>query len=277
MRKYPCILVYLLLSLFAACGHKDSIVAPKLETGEPLAQVADLPDSLDLMSTAPNAREAQGWANELFNAVWAEAGMAHAVLYPSRFLSWKQIESGCWRCSYSYGADTLTQGVYLACPAVHGHRWRFDYRQWCAPGVVCGSYLIARGTSGTAGMTGAFSWYSRSDSTRVTSSWKWSASADGDSIRWTFYRGEITPAALAATMDWSLSDDGTRDWVWMWPTDEKWEMQVAAAPTTGWLKDSIWSAAASEWDVAQIFNWSNGHGTWDTYGAGGQIVQSMSW
>jgi hypothetical protein len=277
MRKFTCISVGLLLSLLASCGHKDSVVTPKPETGAPLAQAADLPDSLDLMSGDANALEAKAWANELFNAVWFEAGMARAILYPSRVLVWRQVERGCWRCSYSYGADTLSQGVYLACAAVHGHRWRFDHRQWCAPGVPCGYYLIARGTTGTAGLTGAFTLYSRSDSTLATFSWKWTASTDVDSIQWTFYRGEISSGTIAATLDWSEDGDGAKHWVWAWPADERWEMQVAANPTTGWLKDYLWSAAASEWHLAQNFNWSGGHGTWDTYGAGGQIVRSLSW
>jgi len=277
MKKYFWILVCVAFSFLGSCGDEDDIVKPKLETGSPLAQVADLPDSLHLMSDAQNAREAQGWANELFLAVWSEAGWAHAVLYPSRLLTWKQIDGGCWRCSYGYGADTLSRGVYLACPAEHGHRWRLDYRQWCEPDVICSSRLIARGTTGTAGTTGAFSVFSRYDSSQAMASWEWIAPAGADSIHWTFFRGEARPGSLAATMDWSMSEDGTRYWIWAWPADEKWEMRVAADPTTGWLKDYRWNDTGGTWRRAEIFNWSNGHGTWETYGASGQIIQSLSW
>jgi hypothetical protein len=277
MKKCLCIWIWLALALLASCGDEDNLVKPKLETGAPLAQVADLPDSLELISDAPVARDAQAWATELFNAVWMEAGTARAALYPSRILPWSRTDRGCWRCSYGYGADTLAEGVYLACPAVHGHSWRFDYRKWCDSHSVCDYHPIARGTTGTAGRTGAFSQYFRYDSTQVMYSWEWTASAGADSVHWTFYRGEIVPARPAATMDWSVGADGTRSWIWAWPADERWEMQVASDPATGWLKDYIWNASTGAWRVTHIFNWSGGHGTWDKYNASGQLIESLSW
>ena len=277
MKKYLCIVISFSLFLLASCSDDDNIVKPRLETGTPLAQVADLPDSLDLMSAAPNARAAQAWVAELFLAVWGEAGMAHAGLYPSRFLTWSRTDDGCWRCSYGYGADTLSRGVYLACPAVHGHRWRFDYRQWCAPGVICRYYPIARGTTAAAGTTGAFSQYSRYDSTRVAFSWEWRVQPGAQSIRWTFYRGKIEPAAYSAMMDWSVLDSGARIWIWTWPNNERWEMEVMADPSTGWLKDYLWNDSTQTWRLVHFFNWSGGHGTWDKYDASDQIIESLSW
>lgn len=94
MKKYLCIPICLALALLASCGDDDNPVKPRLETGAPLAQVADLPDSLDLMSDAPIARDAQAWATELFNAVWGDAGRARAILYPSRFLPWSRTDGG---------------------------------------------------------------------------------------------------------------------------------------------------------------------------------------
>jgi hypothetical protein len=277
MKKYLCISICFAFALLSSCGDDDNIVKPKLETGAPLAQIADLPDSLDLESNAPVARDAQAWAMELFHAVWGDAGLARAALYPSRFLPWSRTDGGCWRCSYTNGADTLSENVYLACPAVHGHRWRFDYRKWCIPHNICDYRPIARGTTGTAGTTGAFSEYFPYDSTRALYSWEWAASAAADTIHWTFYRGEIVHIKPAATMDWSVGADGTRNWTWAWPADERWEMQVASDPSTGWLKDYIWNTSTGVWRVTHIFNWSGGHGTWDKYNASGQLIESLSW
>ncbi|MGD1048839.1 MAG: hypothetical protein ABR899_08835 [Candidatus Krumholzibacteriaceae bacterium] len=277
MKNYLCISICLTLALLASCGDDDNFVRPKLETGAPLAQVADLPDSLDLMSDAPVARDAQAWALDLFHAVWGEAGLARAALYPSQFLPWSRTDGGCWRCSYGNGADTLEENVYLACPAVHGHTWRFDYRKWCDHHVVCDYRPLARGTTGTAGRTGAFSEYFPYDSTQVLYSWEWTASAGADSIHWTFYRGAIEHVKAAATMDWSVSADGTRHWIWAWPADERWEMQVASDPSTGWLKDYIWNASTGAWRISHIFNWAGGHGTWDKYNASGALIESLSW
>jgi len=94
MNKYLCLSICLTLALLASCSDDDNLVKPKLDTGAPLPQVADLPDSLDLMSDDPVARDAQAWATELFNAVWGEAGMAYAGLYPSRILPWSQTDGG---------------------------------------------------------------------------------------------------------------------------------------------------------------------------------------
>lgn len=280
MKTLPYIVLCFALVLLASCSDDDSVVntKPKPESGKPVAQVADLPDSLDLESDAPNARDAQAWAMELFQAVFWEAGMARAALYPSQVLPWSKTDEGCWRSSYTYGADTLSRAVYRACPAGHGHEWRFDFRQWCAPGVICGYYPIARGTTGENGATGAFSQFSRADSTRVTLSWTWSVGPSGEAIRWTFYRGEAAPVRLAATMDYSMSEDGTRSWVWTWPNDEKWTMfWVMADPSYGRLVDYLWNDSTNTWRLAHIFNWERGHGTWDKYNAAGEIVETLTW
>jgi hypothetical protein len=277
MKKYVWIAIFFLLLLLFSCGDDDTIVKPRLETGEPLAQVADLPDSLDLLSEDPNAQAAQAWATELFLAVWTQAGAAHAYLYPSRLNDWEQIEGGCWRSSYRYGLDSLKRGVYLACPLAHGHRWRFDNRQWCAVGVECAYYPVARGITGTAGKTGSFIVLSPYDSTKVMSSWEWFAAAESDSIHWDFYLGEKDPGRLMATMDWSIDEDGTRNWVWEWPADEKWEMQTDPDPSTGWLRDYLWNADAGVWRLAHVITWSSGHGRWDQYDTNGQIIESLSW
>jgi hypothetical protein len=94
MKKYLCISICFTLALLASCGDDDNSVKPKLETGVPLAQMADLPDSLDLMSDAPVVREAEAWGLGIFNAVWGETGLARAALYPSQFLPWSRTD-GC--------------------------------------------------------------------------------------------------------------------------------------------------------------------------------------
>jgi hypothetical protein len=112
----------------------------------------------------------------------------------------------------------------------------------------------------------------------VTFSWTWKLELDGATIRWTFYRGEAAPGRLAATMDWSASEDGTRNWVWMWPNDEKWTMfWVAGDPSYGRLVDYLWNDSAGAWRLTHIFNWERGHGTWDKYGLDGEIIETLSW
>jgi hypothetical protein len=278
MKTLPCIVLCLSLALLASCSDDGiRIVKPKPETDPPLAQVADLPDTLHLMSDDPNARAAQAWAAELFLAVWREAGMARAALYPSRFLTWSRTDDGCWRCSYGFGADTLSRDVYRACPNGNGHEWRFDYRQWCAPEVICGYYPIARGTTGPEGITGAFSQYSRYDSTQVTFSWTWRVESGGEAIRWTFYRGEIEPGAQSATMNWSVWPEGGSAWIWTWPNDEKWTMWVMADPSFGRLVDYLWNDSTHAFRLAHIINWEGGHGTWDKYNSDEQIIETLSW
>jgi hypothetical protein len=277
MKTLPRILLCLSFALLASCADEDDVVKPKPETGAPIAQAADLPDSLDLRSSAPNARAAQARATELFTAVFWEAGMARAVLYPTRDLPWSRTGDGCWRASYTPGTDPLSLGVYRACPAAGGHTWRFDLIQLCSPAVICSCRPIARGETGENGATGAFSRYSRYDSTRVVSSWQWIASAGADSIHWTFYQGEIEPAAYSAAMDWCVDESGARTWIWVWPVDERWEMEVQADPATGWLKDYLWNGSKSAWILSDSFAWSGGHGTWNRCDEAGEVIETLGW
>lgn len=236
---------------------------------------AEIVGEVDFGSQEPGAIEAQAIVQGQLEMASSITEVVGEILSPLGGADWDYQGGGCYTWSQTEDGCTWT---YTVCEDAAGLEWTLMLDGDCdADEGPFDNYVVIRGWSDPDGGSGWFRFYDYA-SGNVLMSWAWDVAQNGKSGTWDFYLGDPVPENLWARMTWEEMPDGSQHIEWLMVNMVRWEMDVSADGTEGWMKYYSYDSDHSVWRLFWEIVWyGDGTGSNTMYDSEGNPVNVETW